>query len=468
MNSLVTFGVGLFLGVLGHWVAVRHLRMTLQKLEQLLPESLRQGSTSLPYRFSRWVSKLDNRFNRVQAELENYELIANTLPLGLLRVDHNNQILAWNDRVLELLKISDIPKFKELNGVSSGDRRLVLELVRSYELDRLISKVRRKQKLCRKDWVLKSIPTDRDLHSELMESSQSLRGTGFPLPNSQVVIVLEDRSEVDRLNNDRDRWTSDVAHEFKTPLTAIRLVSERLESQVEADLKPWVQRLQSEVVRLSSLVQNVLELNDAEVLVGEVQPRQMLDLAHQVQLAWMNLEPMAERKDLSLFYDGPDSLELEGNPSGLYRVLLNLLDNAIKHSPVRETILLKAQQYGPENLPSPLLSPASLSNVYPMEFSPDEPWIQLDVIDMGEGIPPDVLPHIFKRFYRADESRVRVTSPTVATEVMQSGNGLGLSIAQKIVLEHQGQILAGNHPEWNGAWFQVRLPVIQKGFQPQK
>jgi signal transduction histidine kinase len=103
-----------------------------------------------------------------------------------------------------------------------------------------------------------------------------------------------------------------------------------------------------------------------------------------------------------------------------------------------------------------------------MEFSPDEPWIQLDVIDMGEGIPPDVLPHIFKRFYRADESRVRVTSPTVTTEVMQSGNGLGLSIAQKIVLEHQGQILAGNHPEWNGAWFQVRLPVIQKGFQPPK
>lgn len=468
MNPLLTFGLGLLLGVLGHWVRVRNLRMTLSLLEQLLPERLLHQSTSLPYRFSRWFSSLESQLQQTQGQLDSYESVLEALPVGFLQVDQYNQIVSWNDKALELLHISDVTPHQADGFWSVGDHRLVLELVRSYELDRLILKVRRKQRICQKDWVLKSIPQNRDSSLTLMESSQSLRGVGYPLPQSQVAIVLEDRSEVDELTDDRDRWTSDVAHEFKTPLTAIRLVSETLELKVEPELKPWVQRLQSEVVRLSALVQNILELNDSELCGESALEHQTLDLAQQVQLAWRNLEPMAERKDLSLFYDGPDVLELEGDAPGLYRVLLNLLDNAVKHSPVKETILLKAQQYGPDHSPAPTLSDSALTNIYPTEFHPDDAWIQLDVIDMGEGIALDVLPHIFKRFYRADESRVREMGALAAMEMMQTGTGLGLAIAQKIVVDHQGQILAGNHPEWNGAWFQVRIPVMQKGFQPQK
>lgn len=94
-----------------------------------------------------------------------------------------------------------------------------------------------------------------------MESSQSLRGYGIPLTSFQVGVFLEDRSKIDALKQDRDRWTSDVAHEFKTPLTAIRLVSETLELKVDPELRSWVVRLQSEVVRLTALVQDILDLN---------------------------------------------------------------------------------------------------------------------------------------------------------------------------------------------------------------
>ena len=450
MVSLFWFVFGLWIGGIGVWLLSRSNRVTLRRLEHLLPDHLRRESTSLPHRFKRLILSLEDDLIRLHEQLAGADQILESLPVGFLQVDQNNQVLSWNSLALKLLST------QEAGAPVQGDR-FVLEMVRSYDLDQLIADVRREGRLCHKEWVLKVVP--RDPQSELVESSQSLRGLGFPLAHSQVAVILEDRSEVDDLRQDRDRWTSDVAHEFKTPLTAIRLVSETLEYKVQDDLRPWVQRLQSEVIRLSTLVQDVLELNPRTGLWGEERSTQRFDIAQHIRDAWSNLEPLSEQKDLSFFYDGPDQLEICGPQAGLYRVCLNLLDNAVKHSPRQDMILIRLSQHLPQEGQS-IPCDGALQNNCPEQFCPKEPWIELDVIDMGPGIKADVLPHVFKRFYKADESRVRSHLSSVATqEDIHSGTGLGLAIAKEIVLSHQGQISAGNHPELKGAWFQLRIPI---------
>lgn len=478
MNSLLAFVLGLFVGAGFFGVRFWTFRNILVRLEKLLPESLQKESTSLPYRLKRWVKTAEEQLRVVESQLNTYESLLDQSPFGYLQIDQNNQLIFWNAKALDLLQIND------LDPLFQGDR-LILELVRSYELDRLIAKTRRKQKPCKKDWVLKSIPRDVDSPA-LTESSQSLRGYGIPLNAFQVGIFLEDRSKVDALKQDRDRWTSDVAHEFKTPLTAIRLVSETLELKIEPELRPWVLRLQSEVVRLTSLVQDILDLNYGVNPGAEKKlPKQTVDLAQQIQDAWLSLEPIAQKKDLSLFYDGPDRVKVQGDSSGLYRLLLNLLDNAVKHSPERETILVKAQTFKSDYPVEALALDPAFVNVAPKNFSPRKAWVQLDVMDMGTGIPKEALPHVFKRFFKADQSRVRSQNPlpskgssTVPREDLhdvvikggttQSGTGLGLAIAHEIVLTHQGQISVGNHPEWQGAWFQIRLPRTPKKIRKNK
>ncbi|MEM9136396.1 MAG: PAS domain-containing sensor histidine kinase [Cyanobacteria bacterium P01_F01_bin.42] len=408
---------------------------------------------TLSYQFKRWVMALDDELLLTKKRLENAEIIFEDLPFGFLQVDQHDQILSFNPKALELLGIKDV------EPLIRGDR-LVLEMIRSYDLDQLLAQVRQQGTICQHDWVLKSVPREHRPQAALVESSQSLRGFGLPLTQMEVAVILEDRSEVDSLRQDRDRWTSDVAHEFKTPLTTIRLVSENLERKVSDELRPWVQRLQTEIVRLTDLVQDVLELNCSDNPATESRMAQCLDLAQQAQTAWLNLEPLAQRKDLSLFYDGPESLEIQGDLSGLYRVLLNLLDNAIRHSPDKGTILLHLQQHAPPESGRLVPHHAALKNVSPSKFCPTDAWVELDLVDMGHGIPADVLPHIFKRFYRGDESRVRTPLPlTAVKEQVQAGTGLGLAIAHQIVSSHQGQILAGNHPKWQGAWFQIRVPI---------
>ena len=452
MSALFWFILGLLVGLFGYGLVSRPSRVTLRRLEQLLPETLRQESTTLPHRFKRWMLTLEDDLIGSQEQLACAGEILEALPVGFLQVDQSNQIVSWNPKALELLNIRDVePLFQ-------GDR-LLLEMVRSYDLDELIATVWRQGTLCQQDWTLKSVPCDRDAESGLVESSQSLRGIGFPLSRSQVAVILEDRSEADSLRQDRDRWTCDVAHEFKTPLTAIRLVSDNLEFKVDETLRPWVRRLQAEVIRLNALVQDILALNQSDS-AGDAPTLQTFDLAYQAQLAWVNLEPLAQQKDLSLFYDGPERVDIQGDQAGWYRVLLNLLDNAVKHSPTQGTILLRIQHHNSVDRGASHPHNLALVTACPVEFCPQQAWVELNVVDMGQGMTPDVLPHVFKRFYRADESRVKAHRPRVVVkESVQSGTGLGLAIAKQIVLAHQGQILAGNHPEWGGAWFQVRTPL---------
>ncbi|WP_035990260.1 PAS domain-containing sensor histidine kinase [Leptolyngbya sp. KIOST-1] len=370
------------------------------------------------------------------------ERILQTAPIGYLQVDEENQLIWCNEQANRLLKMN-----QPLAGPVRR-RRLLLEVARSYELDALIEETREKQTCCQREWMLYQISPD-PLHPK-EEPTYPLRGYALPLEGGEVGVFLENRQEAALLVQQRDRWTSDVAHELKTPLTSIRLVAETLQPRVDDGQRRWLDRLINETIRLSNLVEDLLNLSRLQGDQFRGLTLEPVDLPQLVQRAWVSLEPLAQVKGLTLTYEGPSRYLVNLDETLFHRVLLNLIDNAIKHSPSQATILVRL------NLPP-----------QPVRDGDGEAdAITLEVLDMGSGFSAKDLPYIFDRFYRADPSRSRSDplvdlppmDPVVATELSR-GTGLGLAIVSQIVEAHNGTITAANHPELGGGWLQLQLPV---------
>ncbi|MFQ4134790.1 ATP-binding protein [Nodosilinea sp. PGN35] len=374
------------------------------------------------------------------------ERILQTAPIGYLQVDEENQLIWCNDQANRLLKMN-----QPLTGPVQR-RRLLLEVARSYELDALIEETREKQAHCQREWMLYQISPD-PLHPK-EEPTYPLRGYAIPLDRGEVGVFLENRQEAALLVQQRDRWTSDVAHELKTPLTSIRLVAETLQPRVDESQRRWLDRLVNETIRLSNLVEDLLNLSRLQGDQFQGLSLKPVDLPPLIQRAWVSLEPLAEVKGLQLAYDGPRHCLASLDEPLFHRVLLNLMDNAIKHSPNRASVYVRLMA------PGAALSPG---------FDGDDPGVDaliLDVMDTGSGFNAKDLPYIFDRFYRADPSRSRTVAdlapvaPGTVTEVSR-GTGLGLAIVSQIVEAHNGTITAANHPDLGGGWLRLRLPLPQ-------
>jgi two-component system, OmpR family, phosphate regulon sensor histidine kinase PhoR len=457
---LLGLSVGLTLLVL-YWL---RLNTKLKRLiRHLKPDVsvLRQSPTTL---LTRTIATTRQSHAALEQEHQSLRQLVQFAPIGFLQIDEENQLMSCNAKACELLGIEQFEPAKP---------RLFLELVRSYELDALIEETRRTQQPCQSEWVFHL--TDADFQKLLQQQPLPLRGFGFPLAAGWVGVFLESREEVTALGQQRDRWISDVAHELKTPLTSIRLVAETLQARLEPPTRDWVDRLLKETLRLSSLVQDLLDLNQLQAHPTARLAYKLVDLPWLIRSAWISLEPLAREKQIQLEYHGPDGLLIQVDEARMHRVLLNLFDNSIKYSPAQQRIQVQLAL-----LPDP------------EDFSTR--YVHLDVIDAGSGFPEPALPYVFDRFFRADPSRTRLNDnkaleidrarqqqystkddPQKAGSVFQSslrpenysqslpvqlssGSGLGLAIVKQIIEAHHGTVKASNHPETGGAWLQIVLP----------
>lgn len=438
--------MGLLIGLaLFMWWRMR----LIAKLTHVLPNL---SDSPSGFSISRLISTLWHQHQtcyQLEKEINNWKQLLQVAPCGYLQVDDQNQLLWSNQQACQLLCLQ-LP----------ASPRLLLEVVRCYELDHLIAQTRDSQKPCQQEWMF--YPTcnyvregkcDTAAQSLRERSPFALRGYGVPLPNGQVGVFLENRQEVVVLSGQRDRAFSDVAHELKTPLTSIRLVAETLQSRLDPPARNWIDRLLSEAIRLSELVEILLDLGRLEKGSYHSLNLKTIDLPALISSAWLSLEPLARKKQLQLYYTGPESLPIQADEQRIYRVLINLLDNSIKYNIQGGDIKVK--------------------------LSPTDRQIHIEVIDSGTGFTESELPYVFERFYRGDPSRARsVTAnavwPHVASnvtgdlgsdllEVSQPthGSGLGLAIVRQIIEAHQGYVRASNHPETGGAWLEVFLPWQQ-------
>ena len=430
--AAVEFLIGLTVGLgLCIWQYYRFQR----RLKELITSfsSQDEPQISLPpiYLVRRQVERLDRERRQIAQERDNWQRLIDRAPIGYLLVDEENQLLWCNQQAQILLK---------LDRWRWGEVRLLLELVRSYELDRLIERTRKSQQPQVKEWVFyftrhasvnNTEPEFLDIPASETVNAIALSGHSFPLPNRQVGVFLIDRQPIVDLSRSRDRAVSDLSHELKTPLTSISLVAENLLNRLQNPEKRWVEQMLKETSRLITLVQEWLDLTQLEADPTQILKYEEVVLAELIASVWQTLEPIAKKKQVTLNTTGDKSLSIEADRSRLLQVILNLLDNAIKHSPIAGEITVAINsEIGQNNLLEAVI----------------------DVIDSGTGFVATDLPYVFDRLYRGERSRYRNSQSL-------KGSGLGLAIGQQIVRAHGGIIEAKNHPVVGGAWLRVKLPI---------
>jgi two-component system phosphate regulon sensor histidine kinase PhoR len=374
----------------------------------------------------REIAYLKQQCQQKEADLETWQGLLNLAPVGFLWVDADNQLLWCNRQARDLLK---------LERWQAGEVRLLLELVRSYELDQIVQQTRDSQKPQTLEWQFYSSSPTFVINALSRVNSLALKASSYPLPLDRVGIFLENQQPLRELAQSRERAFSDLSHELRTPLTAISLIAEALLKRLPDRERGWVEQMLQETNRLRQLVQEWLDLSQFQEDTSHNRSYQAIDLREAILAAWQSLEPLAQEKGVSLAYNGASHLALEGDRERLMQVFINLFDNSLQYSPPSSEIRVDIEQ--------------------------GSDTICIDVIDAGTGFSETDLPHIFERFYRGDPSRTRAVFPRAT---VRSGSGLGLAIAQEIIEAHGGSISARNHPETGGAWLQLSLPV--RGFNP--
>ena len=427
---LLGFLLGLAVG-LGFWVwQLVHLNWYLERLLQPL-NSPSQKMTNIKLllrpRLRQEIAIVNRQRQYLQQSLSTYQELLDFAPLGYLQVDEENQLLWCNQQAREILY---------LQRWQPGQVRLLLELVRSYELDQLIEQTRDWQKPQVQEWVFHPPCEDAKVMTQL--KSMFLRASTLPLPTGQVGVFLENCQPVLDIKQERDRSFSDLAHELRTPLTAIRLVVETLLTRLEPPLDRWVNRLMQEVDRLINLVQSWLELTQIENNPTMQLNLEMVEMRSLIASAWQTLEPIAQLQSLSIAYTGLENIYIRADKSRLYQVFVNLLDNSIKYSPLATTIHIETKIITVDH----------------------RQILEINIIDAGIGFAISDLPHVFERFYRGDKARYRSPVNEVNSTTGIAGSGLGLAIVQQIVIAHGGSIQAMNHPDTGGAWIRVQFPQM--------
>jgi heavy metal sensor kinase len=246
--------------------------------------------------------------------------------------------------------------------------------------------------------------------------------TGDELERLSVSLNLMISRLEDAINSSK-QFVADASHELRTPLAVLRGELENLAQ--DAQLKPQTRETLGssleEVDRLAEIVEGLLALSRLDT--GEARAEWVrFDLAALVATTADQMSLLAEDKHITVVCDSSERVMIEGDQARLKQVVVNLLDNAIKYTPNGGRIKLKIAQ--------------------------EEGNAVLDVADDGIGIPPEALPHVFKRFFRVDGSRSRD----------QGGAGLGLSIVKSICDAHGARVEVSSTPG-QGSRFRIRQPL---------
>ncbi len=232
-------------------------------------------------------------------------------------------------------------------------------------------------------------------------------------------------SEVTHQQQLNRQMVADIAHDLRTPLSAMSLELEAIEAGFQTPADATVS-LREEITWLQRLVEDLrlLSLMDADQIQLQTEKTPLTPFLCGILDFW---QTMANEENRCLTLNAPDSLpEAELDPHRMRQVLGNLIDNAIRHTRPGGNIELAAQV-----------------NANGVTFR---------VSDDGEGIAPEDLPHVFDRFYRADPARRR----------SDSGSGLGLSISRRLVEMHGGTITVKSAPG-QGTTFTITLPQRAPG-----
>ncbi len=251
-------------------------------------------------------------------------------------------------------------------------------------------------------------------------------------PVSGVWLVMEDVSELRRLQRIRSEFIDNLSHELRTPLTTISLLAETAARDAESAsprLRDRISKIEIETGHLTQMVNELLDLSRIESGTAQL----LLDDVNMIRVVSSTAERLrlfAERQGLRIVLDLPGHVSpVRGDEDRLGQVLINLLHNAVKFSPNGGEIAVGVREVATE--------------------------ITVWVRDSGMGVPRADLTRIFERFYKVDRARVRG----------RGGTGLGLSIARHVIDSHGGRIWVESE-EGRGSTFSFTIPLAPKPSAP--
>jgi two-component system, OmpR family, sensor kinase len=220
-------------------------------------------------------------------------------------------------------------------------------------------------------------------------------------------------------------FVADASHELRTPLTSIlanlELLQTSLEEPEREEERVMVDSALRSSGRMSRLVTDLLLLARADA--GRLAARTRCNLAEIAGNAAAEVAPTVGERELRIDNDRP--IPVDGNPDELHRMILNLLDNAVRHTPPGAVIELRLRATGNEAV--------------------------VEVSDDGPGIPPQMREQVFDRFVRGEGP---------ADTAVRGGSGLGLAIVRAVAGSHGGSVVA-TESEGGGALFRIRLPLAK-------
>lgn len=362
------------------------------------------------------IGRLAEAFNRMSDTLNTniraskrrnieFEAMLKSMASGVIAIDNNDMVLFANDVFSRMVDCSK----EEI------ERQPFYTFMRNAVLFQIITQVRETKETVMKEGTM-------DLTDEKM-----IRVTATPLLRENekdlgILLILEDITQIRKLENIRRDFVSNVTHELKTPLTSIRGFVDTLKAgaiKEEQVAVRFLDIIDIESERLSSLINDILLLSEIESKEEhEVVPCNVSTVISDVIEL---LQSKIANKNVKIIYEPKTDIEeYPANADRMKQLLINLLDNAVKYTEVG-TISIKCEQKNNKLL--------------------------LSVEDTGIGMEEEHLDRIFERFYRVDKGRSR----------KMGGTGLGLSIVKHIVERYNGTIKVESKLN-QGTKFTIQLP----------
>ncbi len=344
--------------------------------------------------------QMSERLRGSVGEQERLRAVLNSMVEGVLVLDADGRTLLANRRLRELFDI-----WGDVEG------RTALEVIRRNEVHDAI----------RTAFGGSSVGIEIEVGGRFVE----MHAVRFPASGEPLgtVAVFHDITEIRQLERMRKDFVANVSHELRTPLTAIRGFAETLMlSDVPKDQRDrqlGVILRHSE--RLADLIEDLLELSRIEGQHARVEAHPV-DVVALCRTVLHDLKPRFEDHAISHTLDATTAAPALADRRSLERVLLNLLDNALKYTEPGDEIRIHVSESGGK--------------------------IQIEVIDTGIGIPPEDLGRVFERFYRVEKARSRD----------HGGTGLGLAIVKHLVQAMGGDVRVES-ADGEGTTVRVRLPL---------
>ncbi|GAA5180481.1 HAMP domain-containing sensor histidine kinase [Rugosimonospora acidiphila] len=227
----------------------------------------------------------------------------------------------------------------------------------------------------------------------------------------------------------RRRMLTDLAHEMRTPLAAIDGYLEAICDGIETADAPTIAILRGQLQKLVRLADdiNAVSAADEHRLALAIRPTPVVEI---IESAAESLRPAYSAKGVTLRVAGAPDTPVNADPARIGQVLINVLNNALRHTPPGGQVAIDTAT-----------GPATT---------------EITIRDTGEGIPPEHLPYLFERFYRAHSSR----------QHDDQGSGVGLTISRAIVTAHAGSIAVESPGSGHGATVRIKLPTGRSGRDP--